>query len=177
MRLTIRVKLRRGAGDGDGDQAWTMEGGRRGMSGRRVVDDNQPGGASYKGSQSRKKRSIVGMTRRCGKAGNKQKINKKDGTGRMTERGKETTDKPLPISVSTHLVHVHSHCHTTRNIYINHASSLHFAFQCLKRSGLGYASRSTEHFSGGRLGCYVWRLVGSILDSKSQKNTMRTGAI
>jgi hypothetical protein len=80
----------------------------------------------------------------------KEKKNKKDGTGRMTERGKETTDKSLPISVSTHLVHVHSHCHTTRNIYINHPYSLHFAFQCLKRSGLGYASRSTQHFSGGR---------------------------
>lgn len=51
MRLTTRVNLGREAGDGVGGRA---------------------GGASYKGSQSRKKRSIVGMTRRCGNAGNKE---------------------------------------------------------------------------------------------------------
>lgn len=65
-------------------------------------------------------------------------------------------------------------------ISIIHAS-LHFSFQYLKRSGsggLGYASRSTQHFSGGRRrGRYIWRLVGSISGSKLQKNSMRTGAM
>ena len=65
-------------------------------------NDNQPGGASYKGSQSRKKRSIVGMTRRCGKAGNKEKKNKerwdrKNDRKRERNNGQVNSQFPFPL--------------------------------------------------------------------------------